>query len=481
MPERNLTPDASGTTWISESVSAAAYSNPVVIAFDPSVNAQSANQVHSLSVGRTSTTVTIRWKLFQENGKKLRVYFHRADGGTAILLTPQGLPAGTTQYTLQYQTLASPCGYIDITQTATNGSNETGPSVGADLPGSRPSLVIDEGEPGCSGIPPEPPGPPPSSTLVTTFHHRDHLGSLRVVTDAAGWTIGAHDYYPFGREIEAIAADLSSGSTSRYTGHERDLATGLDYMVMRSKSPNYGFFTRPDAGLDVSLRSPSSWNSYSYVRLSSMGAIDPMGRQCVLVVSGFIVTNLISKASFKIVTDLQTVCSGIGFGGRRPETPADRRRRRLAELARQLKQQGVSDCQVLVNVVAAAVSQAEGEFLPANIVTQDLKAIFVGRGYTGESGAGDGPYYVPMGNDGFRSEFRDVNNQVRHVVGAFNMGNALGSTIGLAVMQGREHFPGGSESDMATNRAAVPIGAAMRGWTLASVADEPRRAVCESE
>ncbi len=51
-----------------------------------------------------------------------------------------------------------------------------------------------------------------------------------MVTDEAGWKIAAHDYYPFGMET---TSDDGAGSRRRFTGHERDAVTGLDYMLAR--------------------------------------------------------------------------------------------------------------------------------------------------------------------------------------------------------------------------------------------------------
>ena len=57
-------------------------------------------------------------------------------------------------------------------------------------------------------------------TQTTTYHHRDHLGSLRVATDAAGALADAHDYYPFGGEMGPVA----SSSRRKFTG-ERNVAS----------------------------------------------------------------------------------------------------------------------------------------------------------------------------------------------------------------------------------------------------------------
>ncbi|MEN6630849.1 MAG: RHS repeat-associated core domain-containing protein, partial [Candidatus Polarisedimenticolia bacterium] len=107
-----------------------------------------------------------------------------------------------------------------------------------------------------------------------TFHHRDHLGSLRVATDAAGALADAHDYYPFGGEMGPVA----SSSRKKFTGHERDEETGLDYMLARYYPGSMGRFLSVDPGFDVQPESPQSWNLYGYVGNNPVNAIDSDGR-----------------------------------------------------------------------------------------------------------------------------------------------------------------------------------------------------------
>jgi YD repeat-containing protein len=71
---------------------------------------------------------------------------------------------------------------------------------------------------------------------VTCYLSYDHLGSVRLITDANAKVISRHDYLPFGEEIPAGTAgrDGSFGSgtdgvNQKFTGKERDQETGLDY------------------------------------------------------------------------------------------------------------------------------------------------------------------------------------------------------------------------------------------------------------
>ena len=120
-------------------------------------------------------------------------------------------------------------------------------------------------------------------TQTTTYHHRDHLGSLRVATDGAGALADAHDYYPFGGEMGPVA----SSSRKKFTGHERDEETGLDYMLARYYPASMGRFLSVDPGFDVHQRNAQSWNLYGYVGNNPVAAVDLDGDASVAVFNLF--------------------------------------------------------------------------------------------------------------------------------------------------------------------------------------------------
>jgi len=109
--------------------------------------------------------------------------------------------------------------------------------------------------------------------------HRDHLGSLRIVTDESGRKAEAHDWRPYGQEMASWTA---TGATTRklYTGHERDAETGLDYMLARYHASSAGAFMTVDP-LDASAKAadPLSWNRYAYVRGNPLNRVDPTGEE----------------------------------------------------------------------------------------------------------------------------------------------------------------------------------------------------------
>jgi hypothetical protein len=70
-------------------------------------------------------------------------------------------------------------------------------------------------------------------------YHLDHLGTPRLVTNAAGAQTAYHAYFPFGEEATAFNQD---SLRMKFTGHERDLGSAggpgddLDYMHARHES-----------------------------------------------------------------------------------------------------------------------------------------------------------------------------------------------------------------------------------------------------
>ncbi|HKS30537.1 MAG TPA: RHS repeat-associated core domain-containing protein [Pyrinomonadaceae bacterium] len=123
----------------------------------------------------------------------------------------------------------------------------------------------------------------------TRYLTADHLGSTRVVTDAAGVVKERHDYLPFGEEIEARVSgrgdvgqeDYRVGNIrQKFTGKERDVESGLDYFEARYYSSAQGRFLSADPKLlsKNHMVNPQRWNLYVYVNNNPLILIDPDGR-----------------------------------------------------------------------------------------------------------------------------------------------------------------------------------------------------------
>ena len=106
---------------------------------------------------------------------------------------------------------------------------------------------------------------------------KDHLGSGRKLTSTSGAVMYRGEFDPYGQVL------LETGSTllnsHKYTGYERDEATGLDYANARMFTSARGRFTQPDpSGLGAANQAiPQSLNRYSYVSNDPINFYDPDG------------------------------------------------------------------------------------------------------------------------------------------------------------------------------------------------------------
>ena len=107
------------------------------------------------------------------------------------------------------------------------------------------------------------------------FYHADHLGNPRLITDESRRITATHTYWPFGEEITAQGQD---DLTHKYTGHERDFESNLDYMHARYYNNFLGRFLSPDPKrILTSEYSPLKWNKYTYALNNPIYFVDPNG------------------------------------------------------------------------------------------------------------------------------------------------------------------------------------------------------------
>ncbi|MYG14999.1 MAG: hypothetical protein F4207_01040, partial [Gemmatimonadetes bacterium] len=103
-----------------------------------------------------------------------------------------------------------------------------------------------------------------------SYYLADHLGSTRSLVDEAGIVTAAYDYWPYGK----VLASSGTGATHfRFTGHERDAESGLDYMPARSYAYDVGRFLRPDPMQDEY----PGISPYAYAANNPLKYVDPDG------------------------------------------------------------------------------------------------------------------------------------------------------------------------------------------------------------
>ena len=113
------------------------------------------------------------------------------------------------------------------------------------------------------------------SSSGTSYYLADHLGSTRSLIDVAGNVTAAYDYRPYG---DILTSGGTGATHFRFTGHERDSESGLDYMLERSYAYDTGRFLRPDPMQDEY----PGLSPYAYANNNPLKYVDPDGRKIVL-------------------------------------------------------------------------------------------------------------------------------------------------------------------------------------------------------
>jgi RHS repeat-associated protein len=149
----------------------------------------------------------------------------------------------------------------------------------------------------------------PASTGAS-WMFTDMLGSVRAITSESQNVVECYDYLPFGRMLSSADngrsavgchpanpdAQLTSATSQKFTGKERDAETGLDYFLARYYSGAQGRFLSPDefkggpddalTGQEIAppgplpyadITNPQSLNKYAYVLNNPLRFIDADG------------------------------------------------------------------------------------------------------------------------------------------------------------------------------------------------------------
>jgi RHS repeat-associated protein len=101
-----------------------------------------------------------------------------------------------------------------------------------------------------------------------------------MITDENAEIVSTHNYQPYGNELTQANYETN---THKFTGHERDAETGLDYMLARHCDSTFGRFLQVDPGYDYDPEVPMTWNLYIYVRANPIKAIDLSGKDTFFI------------------------------------------------------------------------------------------------------------------------------------------------------------------------------------------------------
>ncbi|WP_205943771.1 RHS repeat domain-containing protein [Pedobacter aquae] len=124
------------------------------------------------------------------------------------------------------------------------------------------------------------------------FLHRDHLGSIVMITDAAGNVAEKRQFDAWGNIVkleDGNGVPLSAFVIldRGYTGHEHLLGVGLIHMNGRLYDPKLHRFLQPDNYVQDPYNS-QNFNRYGYVYNNPLSHVDPSGEFIHLIVGAVI-------------------------------------------------------------------------------------------------------------------------------------------------------------------------------------------------
>ena len=105
---------------------------------------------------------------------------------------------------------------------------------------------------------------------VVSYYLKDHLGSTRTLLTSSGTAAATYDYWPYG---EVLATGGTDTTPFRFTGHERDAESGLDFMQYRTYGPERLRFLQTDP---LGLKDPE-FSYYVYTGSNPVNRIDHYG------------------------------------------------------------------------------------------------------------------------------------------------------------------------------------------------------------
>ena len=109
------------------------------------------------------------------------------------------------------------------------------------------------------------------------FYTRDHLGSIRELTDGSGVVQARYDYDPYGRRTK-VSGTLDASFA--FTGHYYHAPSNLHLALYRAYDPDLGRWLSRDP-----IAERSGTNLYTYVANDPLRMVDPAGLDALVLIS----------------------------------------------------------------------------------------------------------------------------------------------------------------------------------------------------
>jgi len=134
------------------------------------------------------------------------------------------------------------------------------------------------------------------STTTKYYTHTDHLGSLRVLTDAGKNVLSRYHYDAWGKRTLVAGSNITNRG---FTMHEHLNDFGLINMNARLYDPVLGRFLSPDPAVP-DMSNSQDYNRYSYVRNNPLIYTDPDGEFWWLIAAAAAYTLFFTDSGYDV-------------------------------------------------------------------------------------------------------------------------------------------------------------------------------------
>ena len=148
------------------------------------------------------------------------------------------------------------------------------------------------------------------NTQTIHYHHRDHLGSVRAITDNAGAVIEQNAYYPFGGR-HTFGQTYAQTASNRYKFNGKELQTIGNLSLLDYGARMYDTKTARWLVQDPLAEKYYPFSAYNYCVNNPVMLVDPDGKEIRI---GKLLDNLVNfftQNNFKekVTNDLHTIAS----------------------------------------------------------------------------------------------------------------------------------------------------------------------------
>ncbi|HEY3581096.1 MAG TPA: RHS repeat-associated core domain-containing protein, partial [Pyrinomonadaceae bacterium] len=314
---------------------------------------------------------------------------------------------------------------------------------------------------------------------AVSWVHEDPITKSKRITNSSGTVISSIELDPWGADAGSAWSSNAAFQPRKFTTYDRD-GNGSDEAMFRRHNRWHSRFDQPDpSGRSYKVGDPQSFNRYAYVQNDPVTLVDPLGLDGSDPLGPPPPVPTLAPPAGPLSTITTNTWAPYWIRG---SSGDGTEWHTLAVIDRGDLNSGIAgtielvpqntapptDCQLFVASVAGIASSNSD---PDSFMDEMARTFTAANSSSTDEMRSTANQPVPPGrqtfgpangpNGGFKAQFRDNSNQVRHFVGGLIAGYRLGYGPALLFMNSREepNTNGVNNADIALNAVSTALGA----------------------